>query len=235
MTTLSVVMPCYNGAAYLAEALVSALQQAPAPDEILVVDDGSTDGSAGIAEGFIAGVRCVRQEHQGVAVARNHGLSLARGDFIAFLDADDLWPAGSLAARRAVLDTHPEVDIAAGLVRQFISPELPDEIRRTLTCPDETSRGRLVGSMLIRRHVFERIGDFNPSFQIGEAIDWVARADLAGLTSQTLDEVVLLRRIHTSNTTTRLRNEKGDYLRVLKASLDRRRAAERGEAVPESG
>ena len=235
MTTLSVVIPCYNAGAYLSEALVSALEQVPSPDEVLVVDDGSTDGSLGVAERFGDRVRCVRQEQQGAAVARNHGLSLARGDVIAFLDADDLWPAGSLAARLAVLDTHPDVDIAAGLVKQFISPELPDDVRRTLVCSDEVSRGRLVGSMLIRRRAFDRIGGFDPSFKMAEAVDWVARADLAGLTSRIIDEVVLLRRVHTTNTTTRLKADNRDYVRMLKASIDRRRAAERGEAVSEQG
>ena len=227
---VSVIVPCYNAERYLAEALTSVLEQRPSPEEIIVIDDGSTDGSAAIAERFAPRVRCVRQEQAGAATARNHGVSLASGELLAFLDADDLWPEGSLASRLTLLDGDRTLDMASGLVKQFISPELPDEIRRTLVCPEATSRGRVAGSMLIRRHAFDKVGEFNPAFRIGEAVDWVARADGAGLVNAVAGEVVLLRRVHTTNTTTRLRDAKSDYLRVLKASIDRRRAAESGES-----
>lgn len=228
---VSVIVPCYNAARYLAESLTSALEQVPAPGQIIVVDDGSTDDSASIADRFGSLVRCVRQEQQGAAVARNHGVAQSTGDVIAFLDADDLWPTGSLAVRLALLQEHPDLDMASGLVKQFLSPELPDEVRRTLVCPEETSRGRLAGSMLVRRRAFDHVGGFDPAFKVGEAIDWVARADHAGLTNEVAEQVVLLRRIHSTNTTSRLKAEKSEYLRVLKASLDRRRAAERGGAT----
>ena len=232
---VSVVVPCYNAARYLAEALTSVLGQRPSPEEVIVIDDGSTDDSVAIAERFGPSVRCVRQEQSGAAVARNHGVSLASGELMAFLDADDLWPEDSLASRLALLDGDHTLDMASGLVKQFISPELPDEIRRTLVCPETTSRGRVAGSMLIRRHAFDKVGEFNPAFRIGEAVDWVARADAAGLRNGVADKVVLLRRVHTTNTTTRLRDAKSDYLRVLKASIDRRRAAESGESKTGNG
>ena len=126
---ISVLVPCYNAARYLAEALASVLEQQPSPDEVIVIDDGSTDGSTTIAESFGPPVRCVRQEQTGAAAARNHGVSLASGELVAFLDADDIWPHGSLATRLALLDGDRELDMASGLVKQFISPELPDEIR----------------------------------------------------------------------------------------------------------
>src|SRR4051812_13046945 len=89
--TISVVIPCYNGALYLRETLESALAQNYAPLEILVVDDGSEDDSAAIAESCGAPVRVIRQPNQGESVARNRGIDEARGDWVAFLDADDLW------------------------------------------------------------------------------------------------------------------------------------------------
>ena len=232
---ISVIVTCYNAVSYLAEALTSVLGQEPSPDEVIVIDDGSTDGSTAIAERFGPPVRCVRQEQGGAATARNHGVSLATGELIAFLDADDIWPHGSLAARLALLDGDGAPDMASGLVKQFISPELPDEIRRTLVCPDETSRARVAGSMLIRRSSFDKVGEFNPAFRIGEAVDWVARADAAGLVNALASEVVLLRRVHTTNTTVRLRSAQSDYLRVLKASIDRRRAAGSGGSTTGNG
>ncbi len=232
---VSLVIPCYNAAPYLAEALTSALEQDEPPDEVIVIDDGSTDDSASIAAGFAPRVRCARQEQQGASIARNHGVALSTGDVIAFLDADDLWPAGSLSVRRRLLADKPELDSATGLTRQFISPELPDETRRRLVCPEELSRARVAGAMLVRRSVFDRIGQFDPSFRIGETIDWIARADLAGVTNEVVEHVVLLRRVHTANTTSRLKDEKAEYLRVLKASLDRRRAAVAGDPRPGTG
>ena len=222
---VSVVVPCHNAAPYLAEALTSVLSQRAAPEEVFVIDDGSTDDSAAVAARFGTRVRLVRQEQGGISAARNRGLDLATGDAIAFLDADDIWPDGSLFARRAVLETQPALESVHGLVRQFISPELPEEIQRALVVDEAMSRARVAGAMLVRRTVFARVGGFDPAFRIGETLDWVARADLAGVTHDVVDEVVRHRRLHTTNTTTRLRNEKGDYLRVLKATIDRRRAA----------
>ena len=89
--TVSVVTPCYNGAALLPQTLESAVAQTKPPLEILVIDDGSTDDSAAIAESFGPPVRVMRQENRGESVARNRGIDEARGDWIAFLDADDLW------------------------------------------------------------------------------------------------------------------------------------------------
>ena len=89
--TVSVVVPCYNGARFLRETLASALAQPHAVLEIIVVDDGSTDDSAAIAESFGPPVRVIRQANQGESVARNRGIDEAKGDWIAFLDADDVW------------------------------------------------------------------------------------------------------------------------------------------------
>lgn len=89
--TVSVVIPCYNGEAFLAEAIASTLEQSCAPTEVLVVDDGSSDASADIARAFGHPVRLIQQDNAGTAVARNNGIRQARGEWIALLDADDLW------------------------------------------------------------------------------------------------------------------------------------------------
>ena len=88
--SVSIVIPCYNGAKYLCETLGSAAQQSYAPIEIIVIDDGSTDQSAILADAFGPPVRVIRQPNQGESVARNVGIAAAKGDLIQFLDADDL-------------------------------------------------------------------------------------------------------------------------------------------------
>lgn len=221
---ISVIIPCYNTERYLTDALTSACNQSPPPHEVIVVDDGSTDGSASIAERFGAPVRCARLAHAGIGAARNHGLALASGDVIAFLDADDLWTADSVSVRLAELERDPALDCAGGLTEQFVSPELPDDVQRRLVCPPGASAARLAGALLIRRAVFDRVGLFDPSLRLGETIDWIARADATGVTMRMVDTVVLRRRLHDANTGTREAHQRGDYLRVLKAALDRKRS-----------
>ena len=102
--TVSVVTPCYNGSAYLREALDSALAQSQPPIEIIVVDDGSTDDSAAIAESYGPPVRLIRQENQGESVARNRGIAAASGDWIGYLDADDIWNVDKLEKQVALIE-----------------------------------------------------------------------------------------------------------------------------------
>lgn len=101
--TVSVVIPCYNAASFLRETLESVLVQTRPPFEVLVIDDGSTDGSAAIAEAFCASVRVIRQENQGESAARNRGVNLAQGEWIAFLDADDIWMPEKLDRQLALV------------------------------------------------------------------------------------------------------------------------------------
>lgn len=220
---ISVLIPCYQAAAYLGEALQSVFAQSRPPDEIIVVDDGSTDDTASVARETGRGVRYQRQEHAGIAAARNRAVRLASHELVAFLDADDVWPPSSVADRLAVLETDPGLGGASGLVEQFISPELPDEVRRTLTFVPGASPARVAGAMLLRRALFDQVGLFQARFRVGETIDWVARADAAGVRLGTVDRVVLRRRIHEHNTGRREAAARGDYLHVLKASLERRR------------
>ncbi|NUQ11911.1 MAG: glycosyltransferase family 2 protein, partial [Gemmatimonadaceae bacterium] len=178
---ISVLIPCYQAAAYLGEALQSVFAQSRPPDEIIVVDDGSTDDTASVAREAGRGVRYQRQEHAGIAAARNRAVRLASHELVAFLDADDVWPPSSVADRLAVLETDPGLGGASGLVEQFISPELPDEVRRTLTFVPGASPARVAGAMLLRRALFDQVGLFQARFRVGETIDWVARADAAGV------------------------------------------------------
>jgi glycosyltransferase involved in cell wall biosynthesis len=116
---ITVVVPAYNAARYLGDALGSiAAQRGLFETEVLVVDDGSTDTTAGLAAGF-AGVRVIRQPNLGPSAARNRGIAEARGDLIAFLDADDLWTPGALAALLEVLERHEDAGLAFGDCRIF--------------------------------------------------------------------------------------------------------------------
>src|SRR5262245_16865951 len=126
--SISVIIPVYNGERYLAEALVSVLAQTHPPTEIIVVDDGSTDTTAQIAQRYAPRIHYhfrPRGAVSGAAAARNHGAYLAQGDYLAFLDADDVWLPDKLRLQMAAFAHDPALDQVFGHVQQFISPELP--------------------------------------------------------------------------------------------------------------
>ena len=218
---LSVIIPCRNAAPYLAATLASARTQSHPPDEIIVIDDGSTDASAAIAAA-VPGVRLYRQPPLGIGAARNAGLERAGGTLIAFLDADDLWPRDSLQCRLRALAAEPALDGVCGQVEQFLSPELAGQA--IFAVPAQAMLARLAGAMLLRRRVFDRVGRFDAALTLGETIDLVARIAAAGLLIGAIGEVVLHRRIHGANTVLTQRAGQRDYLKILKAGLDRRRA-----------
>jgi glycosyltransferase involved in cell wall biosynthesis len=210
---VSVVIPVRNGERYLREAIASVLQQTPAPLEVLVVDDGSTDGTAGVARSFAPPVRCISQQALGVGAALNRGVEEARGDRLAFLDADDLWSHDKLRVQTALLQARPELDLVFGHLANFAGS----------AAAEPPMPGYSKGTMLIRRGAFERVGTFG-DWRLGEFVDWYARAVDAGLRSLMLPDVLLLRRVHDDNTGVRRRDERREYARVLKSVLDRRRA-----------
>ena len=239
---ISVIVPCYNAAAYLTEAIESVLSQEPSPLEVIVIDDGSTDGSAEVVRRFGEAVRSVSQANAGIAAARNRGVELARGRYLAFLDADDVWPAGSLAQRLATLHAPPAAACVFGAVEEFISPELDEGARARLCGAHAVQPARLAGTMLIEREAFLRVGLFDPRLTVGETLDWVARAEDARLPMRVTQAVVLRRRIHRDNAVRREKAQHRDYLRVLRASLARRRTtvalceerSKRHEAAPKA-
>jgi len=119
---VSVIIPVYNCERYLAEAIESVIIQNYRPIEIIVIDDGSTDGSADVAKKFGQAARYCFLQHSGISAARNRGIDLAHGTFIAFLDADDIWVQNKLALQMAVFGKKPDLDMVFGLLKHFRSP-----------------------------------------------------------------------------------------------------------------
>ena len=223
VSLVSVIIPVFNGERYLAEAIESVLSQTYRPIEIIIVDDGSTDESARVAQQFPLSY-CF-QPHSGPGAARNRGVDQARGEFLAFLDADDLWVPEKLAWQIATLAARPELDAVFGQVEQFNSPDA-DAIVKPERFAGMILNGLCAGAMLIRRAAFMRVGLFATHWQVGDFVDWYPRAQEAELEIVTLPEVVMRRRVHTSNLTVRLRDTANfEYTQILKAALDRRRAS----------
>jgi glycosyltransferase involved in cell wall biosynthesis len=219
---VSVIVPVYNGERYLAEAIQSVLNQDYRDIEVVVVDDGSTDRSSEIAEQF-AVTRIIRQLNAGAGAATNTGIENARGDILTFIDADDLWEPGTLARRVARFHNDPDLDMTHGMVLEFVSPDLGPEGTATARPVGRWMHARLAGTTVLRRSAIEKVGLIDTTLKLGGWMDWLMRAEEAGLRTERCDDRVLRRRIHGSNLVVRERYSKGDYIKLLKRALDRRR------------
>ena len=218
---VSVVIPVYNGERFLATAIESVLSQ-DVPLEVVVIDDGSTDSSGEIARHFDKPVICIRQDNRGLGAARNAGVEAAQGEFIAFLDADDLWTHDKLAHQLQRLKQDSALDCVFGLVEHFEEAEVAGRYEVNV---GEYAMGYSAGTLLIRHESFLRVGPFREDRRLGEFIDWFARAQELGLRHETLPQVLMRRRVHGGNTTLQQGPQRADYLHILKAALDRRRSA----------
>lgn len=219
---VSVVVPVHNGERYLAAALSSVLEQVRPGDEVVVVDDGSTDASAAVAEGFAPRVRVVRQAASGAAAARNRGVAATGGAYVAFLDADDLAAAGGLEVLRERLQEPDCPDLVYGAQRRFRSPETVEPVGR-LPEPVEEPPQALPGTTMIRRQAWEAVGGFREGLAAGEFVDWFARFTEAGLHAVAVPRVVLERRSHGGNLTATV-DVRPAYLELVRRALERRRA-----------
>ena len=229
---VSVIIPVYNYDRYLGEAIESVLGQTYRQLEVIVVDDGSTDRSGEVAKSFAGrGVRYCHQVHAGIGPARNAGVELAQGDFLAFLDADDRWALEKLERQLHAFESDPVLEMVFGQALQLQNgPEWEAGVREKNLDVAGMVPGMVPGTMVIKRDAFFRVGKFQGDWRVGEFIDWYARAVELKIRSLVLPELLLWRRIHDSNQGVRERQSISDYARVLKAKLDRKRAEGRNDA-----
>jgi len=230
---VSVIIPVHNGERYLGEAVDSVLAQRYPRLEVIVVDDGSSDLSGEIARGYGPPVAVHRRPQGGTAAARNTGLELAGGAYLAHLDADDLWTEGRLVRQIEAFRKHPEADVVSGRLRQFFSPDLDQRSRGRIGNPTGEMPGHHLGAMLLTRAAQDRVGPFDSGWKIGQDMDWYLRAVVEmRLEMVMLPDLVLLRRLHASNKGITHREFSAQRMRILRASLERRRATTRGGAGP---
>jgi len=220
---VSVIIPVYNAEPYVAEAIESVLAQSYNPIEIIAVDDGSTDGSAAVIKRFPA-VQYHFQANAGISATRNRGIEQAQGHFLAFLDADDVWIEDKLTLQMAAFEDNPKLDIVFGHVQQFHSPELAQAQNDTPSAAD-LMPGYIPSTMLIKREALFRVGLFETHWKMGEFASWYLRSLEQGLQNLMLPDLVTRRRLHETNNGIQQRESINDYVHILKASLDRRRAA----------
>jgi glycosyltransferase involved in cell wall biosynthesis len=225
MSGVSVIIPAFNAAATVAESLQSVRAQTFAPDEVILVDDGSSDDTAERALAACPGLIVVRQAHAGAAAATNAGFGVARAPLVAMLDADDLWPPDKLARQAARLAGDAALDGVGGHVQSFPCPSLSQADAARFRLPSGPQPSLLGGALMIRRHAHERVGPYDESLPVGFAIDWIHRARLAGLRLEVLDEVVLRRRIRGGSLSAPSAARDRGYLEMARRAIARTRGA----------
>ncbi len=221
---ISCIVPVYNGERFLSEALDSIFAQTYRPIEVIVVDDGSKDGTAKIVASYGEPIAYVRQANAGPAAARNRGVALANGAFIAFLDADDVWHREKLERQMARFVARPELELSLTHKKNFWEEERRDEEAR-LKAQDhpfvDEHPGYACPMHLVRKSVFDRVGGFDESLRIGEDTDWLSRTEEHDIVTEILPDVLVYRRMHNANLS--LSATKEDRMAVVTRKLKRLR------------
>lgn len=224
MPRISVITVVKNGERYLAEALHSILGQSLAPHEIIVVDGQSTDNTVAIARST-PGVRIIAQTNHGLANARNLGIAAATGDWIAFLDHDDVWVADKLQVQTQHMLDHPHVQYTTTLMRFIREPGAIVHAELDQATLDTPRPGSTPSALMARREVFDRVGLFDPRYRIGCDADWLTRARDDQVPTAVVPHVLLYKRLHRTNLSVQGLVNRQEMFHIAKASIDRRRRA----------
>ena len=223
MPLISVVIPAYNAAHYLNRALESVFSQSQLPQEIIVIDDGSTDDTATIVKSFGSRIIYQHQSNQGASVARNSGIAIAKNEMIAFLDADDYWPKDKLERQMKLLQENPAADLVWGMVKIEYAHENLERFISLEKAPDDVAPIVCLGAALFRRQAFEKVGLFDKKFDPSEDWDWYNRAQEKKLNILRDDAIGLYYYRHDNNLTNDIHKLAQSHLYFLKKTLNRRR------------
>lgn len=227
---VSCILPVWNGEKYLSQALDSVFAQTYRPIEVIVVDDGSTDGTRNVVERDSRPVRFLFQPNSGPVVARNTGMRNANGEFFAFLDHDDLWVPEKLVWQVSAFADPRKIGACVGHVQEFMTDEAGIEHDR-----GEPVVGYVTGTLMLSRRALELVGPLDPRLGHADTADWFLRARHAGVGELVLPQVLLRRRRHDSNRSQVLNQDvRAEFLRVLKSDSARRRAAQPLPDVPDT-
>jgi glycosyltransferase involved in cell wall biosynthesis len=224
---ISVIVPAFQMASFLEDAVRSIARQRPCATEVIIVNAGSTDDTSGVARRLArdgAPIRLIEIDRCPPGAARNVGLSSATGDLIGFLDADDVWPTNKFAQQAAYFEANPTVFAVSGFITYF------DQLNRETLVPASTARVETafavnLGAWLYRRSVFESIGRFDESFHYSEDVDLFMRIREHDVPFKILRDVTLYYRRHSNSMMSTTNPRKyADFRMAIARSLARRRA-----------
>jgi glycosyltransferase involved in cell wall biosynthesis len=220
---VSAIVLAFDCERYIGEAIDSVRAQTYENVELVLVDNGSSDGTPQVAESKGVEVSARIDPNRGICPARNVGLAVATGEFIGFLDGDDVWEPDKVERQLEILQTDPAPDFVLGQVMEFASPELPEETASALPVDPEPRAGQLISAILAPRRTWNQVGPWTEEFRHADGLDWFLRAERAGVRGAQLDHVVMRRRIHGANHSLRNAGGRAEFARLLKSRLDERR------------
>ena len=216
---VSVIIPAYQAEQFLGEALASVRAQTYQSLHVVVVDDGSTDATAEVIGRFPEVLYVRLASNGGPAVARNAGIAAARGEMVAFLDADDIMLPECIEVQVGHLLDNPECGCILAKQDVFAKPGViaPAGLRGLL----DPLKDPLVYSMsaLVRVDALQRSGGFDPSFRVCSDMDWLFRLHARGVRIDSIDQVLVRRRIHGANISYRVDDLQRDLLRAVKSRI----------------
>jgi glycosyltransferase involved in cell wall biosynthesis len=225
---ISVIIPVLNGERFLAAAIDSIRLQHVAPLEIIVIDDGSTDRTAALVSTLGDDIRYLFQTNQGPSAARNAGLRMANGEIIAFLDADDIWPANRLSLLLKRLQKEPSLEIVLGRL-QFTGQLTEAERKMRFEGPDNVTMSLSLGSGIYKESVFSKVGLFDERLFHYEDYEWFMRARENDIPIVILKDVTYIYQKRPDSLIRQQDPQARHLIRIFKMSLDRRRQQHQGQ------
>ena len=227
------VIPVFNAQRYIRETIQSVLDQSHHKLEVVIVDDGSTDATGQVVQSVGGAVRLLTQAHAGPAAARNLGIANALGEYLSFLDADDLWEAPKTEKQVEVLKRDATLDYCVTLMENFWGPDVPADERRFCDPRPGPVEGFSPTTLMARRRVFDKVGLFDETLALVEDWDWFVRAHDYGAVYSIVHEVLARRRLHENNRTIlRAAEHRAALLPVLHASLARKKGLKHDQSTP---
>jgi len=220
---VSVIIPAYNSI-YIRETLYSVSKQTYPNIETIVVDDGSSDQTPEILKEF-SNIVVVRQMNKGVSSARNAGLRICRGEFISFIDSDDIWIREKTKKQLAFLSDNKEYDMVFGRFVNYFEEgkDPPIGINREKFLDPDVGKMKHLGTLMARKKIISKVGTFDENLFTGEDLDWFIKIKESGIKSYFDDFIVMKRRLHDNNLSYNSISDKKHLIELFKASLDRKR------------
>ena len=225
---ISCIIPTFNSEKYLEHALESVFSQTYRPIQVIIADDHSVDCTPDVAGRYGDRICFVSEKRDSPAATRNLGVDRSDGEFLAFLDPDDLWHSEKLSRQMARFSKRPELEISVTNARMFWDADIKDEERFYQDLPRSRAvPGYATTTLLVRRAVFSKIGMFNTDYFFGDSMDWFIRAREKGVVMELMEDVLTFHRMHDANLTRRRKQDsKEEFLKIIKDRLDKVRRQE---------
>lgn len=219
---VTVILIVKNGENYIRCALESVFRQTSQPQEILVVDGGSTDATLNIAQSF-SKVKVIHQVKQGIAEAYNFGIQSAKENLVAFISHDDIWEREKLAIQTEFMLNNSSLEFSVTKVQHFLEDghPVPKGFRTELL--EEPCVGMIMEALMARKTAFKIVGWFDPSFNVGEDTDWFTRAKDSFVPYAVIPDVLVRKRVHGGNASLSNANTNELLMRAIKQKLARQK------------